>query len=52
MFHDANYDEGKSLDQNIEITYIDFGKEDNWPGHIKENTKMIWMETPSNPLLK
>ena len=40
------------VNQNIEITYIDFSKEDNWPGLIKENTKMIWVETPSNPLLK
>ena len=46
------FDKVKSINQNIAVTYIDFAKEDNWPGHIKENTKMIWMETPSNPLLK
>ena len=46
------FDKVKNVNQNIEITYIDFTKEDNWPGLIKKNTKMIWLETPSNPLLK
>ena len=46
------FDKIKNVNQNIEITYTDFSKEDNWPGLIKENTKMIWIETPSNPLLK
>ncbi len=46
------FDKIKNVNQNIEITYTDFTKEDNWPGLIKENTKMIWLETPSNPLLK
>ena len=46
------FDKVKNVNQNIEITYTDFTKEDNWPGLIKENTKMIWLETPSNPLLK
>ena len=46
------FDKVKNVNQNIEITYTDFTKEDNWPGLIKKNTKMIWLETPSNPLLK
>tara|TARA_Y100001970_G_scaffold288642_1_gene416543 strand:+ start:2491 stop:3651 length:1161 start_codon:yes stop_codon:yes gene_type:complete len=46
------FDKVKKVNQNIEITYSDFTKEDNWPGLIKKNTKMIWLETPSNPLLK
>jgi len=46
------FDKVKNINQNIEITYTDFNKEDNWPGLIKNNTKMIWVETPSNPLLK
>ena len=46
------FDKVKNVNQNIEITYTDFTKEDNWPGLIQENTKMIWLETPSNPLLK
>ena len=46
------FDKVKSVNQNIETSYIDLSKENNWKGHIKENTKMIWLETPSNPLLK
>ena len=46
------FDKVKNVNQNIEITYTDFSRENNWPGLIKENTKMIWLETPSNPLLK
>ena len=46
------FDKVKNVNQNIEITYTDFNKEKNWPGLIKNNTKMIWIETPSNPLLK
>ena len=46
------FDKVKNVNQNIQITYTDFSKEDNWPGLIKNNTKMIWIETPSNPLLK
>ena len=42
------FDKVKSVNQNIEITYTDFNKENNWPGLIKNNTKMIWIETPSN----
>ena len=46
------FDKIKSVNQNIEVTYADLSKDNNWQGHIKENTKMIWVETPSNPLLK
>ena len=46
------FDKVKSVNQNIEISYVDLSKENNWKGHIKKNTKMIWLETPSNPLLK
>lgn len=46
------FDKIKSVNQNVEVTYVDLSKDNNWQGHIKENTKMIWIETPSNPLLK
>lgn len=46
------FDKVKNANQNIEVSYTDFNKEDNWPGLIQKNTKMIWLETPSNPLLK
>ena len=37
---------------DIEVTYIDFDKNVNWNDEIKENTKFIWVETHSNPLMK
>ena len=37
---------------DIEVTYIDFDKNVNWNDEIKKNTKFIWVETPSNPLMK
>ena len=46
------FDKIKSVNQKIDVTYVDLSKENNWQGHVKENTKMIWLETPSNPLLK
>ena len=35
------FDKVKNVNQNIEVTYTDFNKEDNWPGLIQKNTKMI-----------
>ncbi len=46
------FDKVKKINQNIEISYVDLTKQSNWQGYIKKNTKMIWIETPSNPLLK
>ena len=46
------FDKIKSINQNVETTYVDLSKENNWKGLIQNNTKMIWLETPSNPLLK
>lgn len=37
---------------NIEFTFVDTSKLDNIKNAIKENTKAIYLETPSNPLLK
>jgi cystathionine beta-lyase/cystathionine gamma-synthase len=36
----------------IEITYVDSTNPENIEKAIRPNTKMIWLETPSNPLLK
>ena len=36
----------------IEFTYVDTTYTDRVEAAIKPNTKMVWMETPSNPLLK
>lgn len=36
----------------ITHTYVDADKPDNWEKEIKNNTKMIFVETPSNPALE
>lgn len=36
----------------IKITFADFGTQENVEKHINANTKMIWLETPTNPTLK
>jgi cystathionine gamma-lyase len=37
---------------NLDFTFIDFTDLSSLKRSVKENTKMIWVETPSNPLLK
>lgn len=36
----------------IEFTYVDLTKSENLSGAIKPNTKLVWVETPTNPTLK
>jgi cystathionine gamma-lyase len=36
----------------LEVTYVDLSKPENLTAAIKPNTKMVWIETPTNPLLK
>lgn len=36
----------------IEFSYVDLSQVDLFTSAIKENTKMVWVETPTNPLLK
>lgn len=36
----------------IEATYIDMSDPDSLKDAIKENTRLIWIETPTNPLLQ
>ena len=36
----------------IEIDFVDMTDPNHVEGYIKENTVLIWIETPSNPLLK
>lgn len=35
----------------LEFSFVDLSK-DSWKESIKDNTKMIWLETPTNPTLK
>ncbi len=36
----------------LEFTFVSFDKVDSLGGELKENTKMVWIETPTNPLMK
>ncbi len=40
------------INQGIETTYVDASRISEIKNSIQKNTKMIWIETPSNPLLK
>ncbi len=35
---------------NVEITYVDLLDLDAWQGAVQENTKLLFLESPSNPL--
>ncbi len=37
---------------DLEISYVDLTDPDSIESHIQNNTKLIWVETPTNPLLK
>ncbi|MBX9767760.1 MAG: cystathionine gamma-synthase, partial [Bdellovibrionales bacterium] len=39
-------------DFGIEFSYVDLTKKENFEAAIRANTKMVWIETPTNPLLK
>lgn len=41
----------KDLNQ-LEVSYVDMTEPEVIAANIKPNTKMIWVETPTNPLLK
>lgn len=36
----------------IEFSFVDLTKPENLETAVKPNTKMVWMETPTNPMLK
>lgn len=37
---------------SLEVSYVDLSDDKNLEAHLRPNTKLIWIETPSNPLLK
>lgn len=36
----------------LQVTYVDLTKPENLVAAIRPNTRMVWIETPTNPLLK
>ena len=39
-------------DMGVEHTYVEVDKNEQWEAAIRPNTKMVFVETPSNPTLK
>jgi cystathionine gamma-lyase len=46
------FDRVRRRSANLEFTYVDLTDASRLKDAIKENTRMVWIETPSNPLLK
>lgn len=36
----------------VDVSFIDAANAENYEGAVRRNTKVFWIETPSNPLLK
>jgi cystathionine beta-lyase/cystathionine gamma-synthase len=45
------FDKVKKISSNLETSFIDLNDEEKLIKSIKENTKLIWIETPTNPML-
>lgn len=46
------FDKVLKPNSGLEFSYVDLTKPENFEAAIKPNTKMLWLETPTNPLLK
>ena len=42
----------RKLTTGLTVTYVDMTRPENLAAALQPNTKMLWTETPSNPLLK
>ena len=46
------FDKVRRQSANLNFTYVDLTDSSRLESAIKKNTRMVWIETPSNPLLK
>lgn len=46
------FDKVKTRSSNLSFSFVDMSNIDSIEAAIKPNTRMIWLETPSNPMLK
>jgi len=46
------FDKVRKQSAGLEFTYVDLTDASRFEKAIKKNTRMVWIETPSNPLLK
>lgn len=37
---------------NLSVTYVDLGRPENFEAAVRPETKLVWIETPTNPMLK
>lgn len=45
------FDKVKKITSSLEVTYLDLNNGQELENSIKENTRLIWVETPTNPML-
>ena len=46
------FDKVKTRTSNLSFSFVDMGHIDQIAAAIQPNTRMLWLETPSNPMLK
>lgn len=46
------FDKVRKNSAGLEVSYVDLTNPDNLDAAVKPNTKLVWLETPTNPLLK
>src|SRR2546429_1924259 len=46
------FDKVRRRPANLDFSYVDLTNPENFERPIKKNTRMVWIETPSKPLLK
>ena len=46
------FDKVRRRSANLDFAYVDLTDVEDFERAIKPNTRMVWIETPSNPLLK
>ena len=46
------FEKVRRVSANLDFTYVDLTDASRFESAIKKNTRMVWIETPSNPLLK
>jgi cystathionine beta-lyase/cystathionine gamma-synthase len=46
------FDKVRKRSANLDFTYVDLTDAKDFERALKANTRMVWIETPSNPLLK
>ena len=45
------FDKVKKISAGLDVTYLDLNNEQELEDSIKANTRLIWVETPTNPML-